>query len=71
MRRGWLDSKHLHRLIVHTTDDKSVEGCVLRVARDGVVLIQSKFLDGDGQVPLAGEFFIPRDRIAFVQEVRA
>lgn len=70
-RRSWLRQRTLARILVHTTDDKTIEGVLDTVARDGVVLIAGRYLEGDAKVELAGETFIPREKIAFVQVAEA
>lgn len=67
-RRSWLRHQLAHSVLVHTTSDQSIAGVLEEVARDGVILRAARFLDSsDAQVPLAGETFIPREKIALVQ----
>ena len=68
MIRGWLRRQLAASVVVHTTTDQSIAGVLEETARDGVILRAARFLDSpDAEVPLAGETFIPREKIAFVQ----
>lgn len=70
MKRSWLRHRLAHSVIVHTVDDQSISGVLEEVARDGLILRAARFLDSnDAQVPLAGETFIPRHKIALLQVV--
>lgn len=53
-------------VLVHTTDERTVQGILALVARDGLVLRAAKYLD-EQDVPLGGELFVPRERVLFVQ----
>jgi hypothetical protein len=68
--KGWLRRQLATSVVVHTTTDQSIAGVLEGTARDGIILRAARFLDsGDAQVPLAGETFIPRERIQFVQVI--
>lgn len=54
---------------VHTTDDQTIEGTLVADGTDGLVLTAATLHDADGPVPMAGEVFIPRGRVSFVQVV--
>lgn len=72
MRRGWLRRQLAHSVLVHTTTDQSIAGVLEEVARDGLILRAARFLDSsDAEIPLAGETFIPREKIALVQVTAA
>jgi hypothetical protein len=58
----------LRRLVVHTSDDRSLEGLVELVGADGVLMRDAKLL-GAKIVELAGEVWIPRAQVVFVQTV--
>jgi hypothetical protein len=66
---GWLEGAVRRRLLFHLTDDRSVEGVMTLAAVDGVVLWAAK-LKGSPEVDLAGEVFIPREKILLVQTLR-
>lgn len=65
---GWLEGQVLRRLVVHTTDDQSIEGLVDTVAADGVILRTARLL-GKSTVALGGEVWVPRSKIVFAQAV--
>jgi hypothetical protein len=58
-------------VLVHTTQNTSVEGLLHVVAGDGVVLVGARWLDSGGNVPMGGEVFVPRDQVALVQHTPA
>lgn len=68
-RRGWLDKQTARRVIVHMSTDVTLEGALVVSARDGVVLraAEVKGEPGRGGAELAGEIFVPRDQIVFMQ----
>lgn len=68
-RRRWIDQVTHQRVLVHTTDDSSFDGVLVTVDVDAVVLADAKSLDGPEPVGLAGQQWITRDRIKFVQVV--
>lgn len=64
--RSWWDGQRRHQLMVHLTDDTTIRGVVLEVTEDGVLLTACEYL-GERTLPLGGEVFIARDRVAFTQ----
>lgn len=64
--RGWLGHQCGRHVIVHETDDRSLAGTLITVGRDGLVLRGATYLEEEGTA-LAGEVFLPRDRVSFVQ----
>ncbi len=64
---SWLASVTLRRIIVHTKDDRSIEGLLLEELPDGIVLKAAKLLEEKSTVPLAGDTWIPRHQVSFVQ----
>lgn len=52
---------------MHTTDDSTLRGFLEDMGSDGVVLRAARFVQTEGDVALAGEVFVPRHKIAFVQ----
>lgn len=69
-RRKWLGRQQTRRVIVHTTEDTSIEGTLLSTTVDGVVLRAAKLLDAQ-DTPLGGEVFVPARQMHFVQVVPA
>lgn len=69
MRRvgGWLRRQLADEVVVHTTEDMSIAGWLEEVASDGIILRAARYVEGDGDIALAGELFIPRSKICFVQ----
>lgn len=69
MRRvgGWLRRQLADEVVVHTTENLSIAGWLEEVARDGVILRAARYVEGDGDIALAGEVFIPRPKISLVQ----
>ena len=64
---GWLKRQLADEVVIHTTESQTVRGWLEEVARDGVILRAARYVEGEGEIPLAGELFIPRPKIAFVQ----
>lgn len=67
MIRGWLRHKLAEQVTVHTTTDQTIIGYLEETSRDGLILRAARFMDAEVAVPLAGEVFVPREKIAFVQ----
>jgi hypothetical protein len=67
-RSGWLEQATSRRLVVHTSDDRSIEGTVAQVGDDGLVLRAARLL-GPKPVDMAGDVWVPRGRVLFVQTV--
>lgn len=66
--REWLRRKTGRRVLVQTTDENSIEGVLLCSAPDGLILQAAAFLgETGGTVALAGETFVPRARVRFLQ----
>lgn len=68
--RRWLKDKVRNRAVVYTLDDQVLEGVLSVVADEGVVLNNTVIHDSS-DVPLAGDLFVPRENIRFVQIARA
>lgn len=66
---AWLERKVRQRVIVHTVDERSYEGLLDVTATDGLVLIGARMLS-EGGATVAGEMFIPRSQVLFVQRPR-
>lgn len=54
-------------MIVHTSDDQSMWGILRSDDPDGIVLGQVQYLDAPERPFLAGEVFIPRRQLSFLQ----
>lgn len=61
----WLDAVTRRRLLVQTTDGQTIDGPLVRVDADGIVVGPARHADS-GQ-SLAGEVWIPRAKVAWVQ----
>lgn len=69
MRRSrWLKSVTAHKVLVHQTNDASIEGLLVRDWADGITLRSASALkSGADATPLAGEVFIPHEKVALIQ----
>lgn len=65
---SWLESVTARKLIVHTTDDHSMEGLLVHTGPDGLLLDHAKLL-GDKPVDLGGRIWIDRDKVLMVQTI--
>lgn len=63
--RSWLRRRSGHRVLLHTVGNRSLEGTLTAVARDGVVLAGARYLDDD--LDLAKEVYVPREQVAWLQ----
>ena len=70
IRGEWLDDLTLRRLIVHTVDDRSMEGLLASASPDGIVLVHAKLLV-DKPVDLGGQIWLERSKVLFVQTIPA
>ena len=65
---GWWERSIKRLVMVHSTDDRTIQGYVKEVAPDGVLLASAEYLPDQGpRVPLGGDVFIPRERVNWVQ----
>ncbi len=64
---GWLDQSIRARVSVHTVDGDTLDGLLLETDQTGLVLTDATFVAGGESTELAGDQFIPRDRVRFVQ----
>lgn len=65
-QQRWLESVTRRRLLVQTRDGQTIDGQLVRNDADGIVLQPAKLDSLDR--PLAGEVWIPHNRIAWVQQ---
>lgn len=64
---AWLDELARRSVLVHTRDGQTISGALVRVDDDGLILEPARWEDQD----LAGRAWVPRDRVAWVQEPKA
>ncbi len=64
-QRNWLRGRSGARVVVHTTTERSLEGTLVVVAPDGLVLAGARYLESD--TALAGEVYVPAERVAWMQ----
>jgi hypothetical protein len=66
---SWLVRVLRKRIIVHTLDDKSIEGVLMEVVEDGVILRAAKLLGATRpqDVAMAGETWVREANISFAQ----
>lgn len=67
---AWLERILKKKVVVHLDTDQSIEGVLMELAEDGLILRAAKLLSNDGAVEdtgLGGETFVPSGRIVFVQ----
>ncbi len=67
MRRSWLRTRLRRNVYVHTTQSTTIRGVLQTVGGDGVVLSAAVFLESADPVPMAGDVFIPKANVAFIQ----
>jgi hypothetical protein len=64
----WLAQRTTRRVVLHTTDSQSIDGLLMTVAPDGIVLSNAIYLDNSAEpVQMGGEIWVPRDKVAMVQ----
>lgn len=68
MRPTWIRRKLATRILVHTTADDSIEGVLVLVAKDGLLLDDAAVLS-ERRTPLSGKVFIPKVQIRMIQEL--
>lgn len=62
---GWLSQRMHRRVIVHTADERSIEGLLAGEWPDGLVLRAATYLETGAE--LAGEVWVPRRQVLFAQ----
>lgn len=66
--REWLEAVLTKRIIVHLTNEVTIDGSLVAQYDDGIVLRAAKLMDGSPQgTAMAGEVFVPREKVAFAQ----
>jgi hypothetical protein len=61
---SWLQGVVRRRLLVHTRDGQTIDGQLVRVDADGLVLGPAQW---EG-VDVGGEVWVPRERVAWCQQ---
>lgn len=61
---SWLDEAMRTRLLVNTRDGQTIDGSLVRVDADGIILAPATYETS----ALAGSVWIPREHIAWVQQ---
>ncbi len=66
----WLRESYLTRVLIHTREGDTYDGLLHGSERGAVLLVNASFhaADSEHSVPLAGETYIPRERISFLQK---
>jgi len=64
-KRRWIDRALRRRVLVHTSEDQTIDGVLMAATPDGVVLANAKFHEPD--VGFAGEVWVPREKVRFLQ----
>lgn len=69
-RKNWLERVAMRKVMVHLDTDTSVEGFIADTSLDGLLLRSATLHAGNGTpTEMAGETWVPRERIVFVQGV--
>lgn len=64
----WLEAVTARRVVVHRAGGESIEGSLTANMVDGLVLRAAKLLHDNGKMTeLAGEVFVPRAKVSFIQ----
>jgi hypothetical protein len=65
----WWERVQRRSVLIHLVDERTIRGVVSAVLPDGVLLVSAEYLeDGGGRIELAGDVFVPADRVAFAQQ---
>lgn len=62
----WLEDATRARIMVNTTDGHTIEGSLVRADAGGIVLSPARYTDA--QQDLAGNVWIPRERVGWIQQ---
>lgn len=66
---SWWDGVQRKSVLVHLVDERTIRGVVSQICPDGVLLVSAEYLeDGGGRVEMAGQVFVPSERVAFAQQ---
>lgn len=69
--RTWLDELMQETIVVVTRDDRSVQGRLVKVYDDEVVLGSPRYLNEAKSEDLPGELGVPRENVALYQRPKA
>lgn len=67
----WINQLRFLTVIVHTTTSQSLRGVMTGTYKDCIVLEHAEFLSGDTTATIDGEVIVPRERVAWIQTLRA
>jgi hypothetical protein len=67
----WISQLRFLTVVVHTTTAQSIRGVLTRTYKDCLVLDHAEFLAGDTTTTIDGEVIVPRERVAWIQTLRA
>lgn len=63
---GWMETRTLRRILVQTHQETTIEGLLQRADATGIVLSGASLADQN--VSLAGEVWVPRNNIRWIQD---
>lgn len=69
MTRSWFRRAIAERVRVHTRDGQSIDGFLRAVYRRELVLEHGKHVSAAGDVEIDGTVCVPRDNVAWIQQV--
>ncbi len=65
----WLEKLERSSIVAHLTTGASIRGVLVAVHRDCIVLDHAAWLGSEGAELIDGEAIIPRERLAWMQNV--
>jgi aromatic ring hydroxylase len=63
----WLEAVTGRSVLVHTKDDRTIEGVIVLEAEDGIVLRGCKLHGQGAPVGMAGDVYVPAANVTLVQ----
>lgn len=66
---GWIEKLDRRSIVAHLTTGASIRGVLTAVHRDCIVLSHGAWLGSEGVETIDGEAVIPRDRLAWIQDI--
>lgn len=65
----WVREHYLKRVLIHTKEGDTFDGLLQSSEREAVILVNAQYHGAGAEqaVPLAGETYVPRAQIAFMQ----
>lgn len=67
--RKYIDSLCRETIVCHLADGTSVQGVLLAVHRDCIVLVAAAVLGGDHNTPADGEVVVERGKVLWMQRL--